>query len=133
MKYLDATVFVYPILYDDKKADFFKDIIKSVALGDSGYTSTLTIDEVIWAVWKERSREEALKKATDILDLPNLQISPVSRPDSFNSIRLMKKYPHLKPRDATHLAVALKLGVDSIVSDDKDFDGIDELKRDSFK
>ena len=41
----------------------------------------------------------------------------------------MKQYKALKPRDAIHLATALKAGASTIVSDDADFDNIKEIKR----
>jgi predicted nucleic acid-binding protein len=130
MRYLDTTVFVYAMLYKDRKGDRARDIIRKAILEEYASTSCLTIDEVVWAMWREtKNKNGAIKKAKSLFEMGNLIISPITREDSYNSLVLMEKYAHLKPRDATHLAVALRLGADSIVSDDKDFDNIAEIKR----
>ena len=41
---------------------------------------------------------------------------------------LMEKYK-IKPRDAIHAATALENGIETIVSYDRDFDKLEEIKR----
>jgi predicted nucleic acid-binding protein len=41
----------------------------------------------------------------------------------------MERHPKLKPRDALHAAVALACGATTIVSTDRDLDGIAGLRR----
>ena len=40
----------------------------------------------------------------------------------------MEKYK-IKPRDAIHAAIALENGIETIVSYDRDFDKLEEIKR----
>jgi len=130
MKYLDSNVFLYPILYEGKRSDNAQAILMEMVEGDIHcITASLTLDEVIRIVSKKISRKKALEIGKDILELPNLKILDVTATDILSSIDLMERYAHLKPRDAIHSAVCINAGVFTIVSDDSDFDGIDEINR----
>ena len=130
MKYLDSNVFLYPILYEGGKSDNAQAILMEMVEGNIHcVTASLTLDEVIWIVSKKISRKKALEIGKDILELPNLKILDVTSTDILNSIDLMERYSHLKPRDAIHSAVSINAGVFTMVSDDSDFDGIDEINR----
>ncbi len=74
----------------------------------------------------------ALEIGKDILELPNLKILDVTAKDILVSIDLMERYAHLKPRDAIHSAVCMNAGVFTMVSDDNDFDGIEEINREAL-
>lgn len=43
-------------------------------------------------------------------------------------INYQKLYESLKPRDAVHLSVALRNGIHTVVSDDDDFEDVDEVE-----
>jgi len=133
MKYLDANIFIYAALEKEAKGEHARDILTKILLGESAMTSSLSVDELVWSIWKNtRDRDEAIKHGLMLFEMASLRISPVTRDDAYRSLSLMKKHPHLKPRDAIHLSVALRLGADCIVSDDKDFDGIMGLKREGL-
>src|SRR3989338_2502442 len=124
--YLDANIFIYPILYSsDSKEKKCKQILNDVVSGRlQAITSSLTLDEIIWKIIKKTGRQKTLKLAKDLFELPNLTIVEVGTQDMFNAIELMEKYPHLKPRDAIHAAVAINNNAAKIYSDDPDFDGV---------
>ncbi|HIJ97878.1 TPA: type II toxin-antitoxin system VapC family toxin [archaeon] len=129
--YLDANIFIYPILYSsDSKEKKCKQILNDVVSGRlQAITSSLTLDEIIWKIIKKTGRQKTLKLAKDLFELPNLTIVEVGTQDMFNAIELMEKYPHLKPRDAIHAAVAINNNAAKIYSDDPDFDGVKEIGR----
>ncbi|OYT53864.1 MAG: VapC toxin family PIN domain ribonuclease [Candidatus Altiarchaeales archaeon ex4484_2] len=132
MKYLDANVFIYAALYTGKKAEHAREILRTMVEGDVAITSTLTIDEVVWAVWKESNREKAIKEGVRILELPNLKVLSVEVEDAYSALNLMNKYQKLRSRDAIHLAVSLRAGVFKIISDDSDFDDVDDIEREKL-
>ncbi len=133
MRYLDTTVFVYGAIYEGPKATKAREMLADSIEAGSVVTSCLTIDEFVRAVWKlSGNRAEAIERGSTLFEFSNLRISPVTRNDSYRALSLMKKYPHLKPRDATHISVAIRLGAGAIVSDDKDFDGLKEIKREGL-
>ena len=130
MKYLDSNVFLYPILYEGKKSGRAGSILNEMVDGDIHCaTASLTLDEVMWIISKKVSRDRALEVGRDILELPNLKVLDVTARDILRSIELMRKYEHLKPRDSIHAAVSLGAGIHSIVSDDGDFDEVEEIDR----
>ena len=62
------------------------------------------------------------------LEFPNLKLLNVKRSIVLRAQRLMEKY-EIKPRDAIHAATALENGIETIVSYDRDFDKLEEIKR----
>lgn len=130
MNYLDSNVFIYPLLYQGKKADNAKKILSEMVDGDiSCATSALTLDEVMWVIMNETNREKALQIGKDIMTLPNLRILDVTNEHIMQSITLMEKYKKMKPRDAIHLAVCTTAGIFRFITDDDDFGHISEINR----
>ena len=130
MNYIDSNVFIYPILYQGKKADNAKKILSKMVNGEIACaTSSLTLDEVMWVIINEANRKKALQIGKDILTLPNLKILDVTNEHIMQSITLMEKYKKLKPRDAIHLAVCTTAGIFKFITDDADFDHISEINR----
>ncbi len=130
MIYFDANVFVFSILDDGVKGESARTLLYEISTGkSSAITSSLTIDEIVWILFKKMDRESAIAKTMEIFENPNIEIVSVTPDMSFKSLLLMQKYKGLKPRDAIHAAVCLSSGVFRIASDDPDFDEIKELTR----
>jgi uncharacterized protein len=133
MRYLDANVFIYPVIDNDNRADFYKKIIYDVVSGKiQACTSVLTWDEVIHYLIKEKGKSFALTQSEKFLKLPNLYLIDASSSIIFTAHQLMKKYD-INPRDAIHLATALSSKSDEIISEDKVFNKIKEIKRRGFR
>ena len=131
MVYLDANVFIYPIIYDTvlEQARASMKILNSVVEGlTPAVTSYLTWDEVVWVVLKTLGIRDAIQAGYKLLAFPRLKFYEVDESVIFKSQLLIEKY-NLKPRDAIHVATALISGEEIIVSDDKDFDEVGEIKR----
>lgn len=128
--YLDANIFIFPVLSDDARAQKSIALLKKVILGElSAVTSTLTLDEVAWAILKlTHDRNLSITEALKILTFDNLQIMPVDQQIMYDAFQLMKKYSSLKPRDAIHISVALSSHATTFISNDADFDKIKEIK-----
>lgn len=130
MLYLDSNVFIYPALYEGKKAKEATNLLKDITNGNKkGATSTLTFDEITWIISQESSREKALKQTKRILQFPNLKIIDVNSKDIISMIKNMEKHKNISPRDSIHLSIMIKKGIYTIVSDDKDFEKIDKINR----
>ena len=119
MHYLDSNVFVYAALYDGPKA----------AGREPAATASLTVDEVVWILSQEADRGVALEQGERLLSVPNLSVLDVTAQTMLGVLRHMDAYDHLTPRDATHLAAMIDHGVFTVVSDDADFDRVDEVER----
>ena len=132
MVYLDANVFLYPMLYDpatEPKAKRARDLLTDVVSGKiRASTSTLTWDEVVWVIWRLVGRPEAVRAGTLLLRFPNLRFVEVTGPVITKAQEVMTEYG-LRPRDSIHVASALIIGDNEIVSDDVDFDRVDIITR----
>ena len=129
MPYLDANVFVFATLYSGKKAGKALEMLESISIGNvSAITSSLTIDEVAWAIiQRTHKRTSAINACKTIMMIPNLKILDVRSQDVLKALWFMEKYPHLEPRDAIHVAVCFHAKSRIIISNDSDFDNIDEI------
>ena len=94
---------------------------------DAG-SCALTFDELVWVVGKHRSREDALAAGKSFLALPNLRVFGVNQDSLFSAASLMERYP-LDPRDAIHASTAILNGCSVIISSDRHFDRLAEIKR----
>ncbi len=65
------------------------------------------------------------------LNMPRLRLVAVNGDLLASTLIIMRKY-HLDPRDSIHAASALAEGADTIVSEDKHFDKVTEIKRKSL-
>jgi predicted nucleic acid-binding protein len=132
MPYIDANVFIFPILYEEEqepKVKHSKQILQSIEKGElSAYTSTLTWDEVVWIVRKAMGRAEAISQGQKLLGFLNLHWIIVDENILSQAQSLMNKY-NLHPRDAVHVASAINRKIVSIISDDLDIDQVKEINR----
>jgi uncharacterized protein len=132
LAYVDSNVFIYPILYNkemDPRVKKAGEILASIAKGELlAYTSTLTWDEVVWAVRKTMGKNEAINQGQKLLGFINLQFINVDESILSQAQMLMSTY-NLKPRDAVHAAAAISRKLKIIISDDQDFDEIKEVNR----
>jgi predicted nucleic acid-binding protein len=114
------------------------------------YLSTLTLDETLfallrlkvieeypdrgfWEVYRERPAviEPCLGELQALVERlsidPRIRIVGTERDDLFAALVTMARYA-LLPRDALHLSVMARLGIDSIVTTDGDFMPVDGLR-----
>lgn len=130
MFYLDANVFIYPVLYEGKKSNAASKLLQRVEAGKQpAATCALTLDEVFWIVARHAGRDAALRHGELLLQLPHLRVLPVRETEARLALDLLGKHRKLSPRDAVHAATAIGAGIFTIVSDDTDFDAVPELKR----
>lgn len=131
-RYLDANVFIFPVIEDektDKKVKLCKEILLKVSEGTlDAATSSLTWDEVIWTVRKFIGEKESVDEGKKFLNFPNLKILSIDEKIISEAQKLLEKY-NLKPRDSIHAACAIENNINEIISDDPDFDKVSELKR----
>jgi len=132
MKYIDANVFIYPIIYDENviiEAHVSKSILSKIVKGEiRACTSYLTWDEIVYVVSKVSGRDDGKRAGSTFLFFPNLKILDVDEEVVRCAQELVEKYD-LKPRDAIHAASAIHNGIKEIITNDNNFDVVRELKR----
>ncbi|MBS3171129.1 type II toxin-antitoxin system VapC family toxin [Candidatus Woesearchaeota archaeon] len=125
--YLDANVFIYAILNDLELGNKCREILRQAHLGKfKCITSCLTFDEILWNVRKIRPKEFN-NICSNILNL-NIKFVEVNKIILHKMTEILKKYD-LKPRDTLHLATMYVNNCKEIISEDDDFDVVEEIKR----
>jgi predicted nucleic acid-binding protein len=128
MIYIDSSLILYAILYAGRLGELARSQIQKIKEGGKAFTSALTFDEVFWKVRKEKGFDAAVVSSEAFLLMPNLSFIDVNSEILWESLTLIKRYK-LDPRDAIHAACAITSGINTMVSEDPDFDRVKELKR----
>ena len=70
--YIDSNLFITSVI-NLEEGNTARQVIEEIKLGNyKAYTSTLTIDEVLWVVQREKNSEVAYEAAKIIIEIPNL-------------------------------------------------------------
>lgn len=129
MIYIDANVFVMASLNMEDEGENARSFLKDVQTGKiEASSSTLTLDELVWAVKKNRNLEDSIVAGEAFLSMSGLRLVVVSGDLLASALAIMKEY-RLDPRDAIHVASAQSGGAKVIVSSDKHFDRLRHIKR----
>ena len=129
MIYLDANVFIIANLDTGSMGDGARSLLKDVQSGRlEAASSALSFDELAWAVKKNRTSEDSLLAGEAFLNMPRLKLVAVNGDLLASALVIMRKY-RLDPRDSIHAASALAEGAGTIVSEDRHFDKVKEIKR----
>jgi predicted nucleic acid-binding protein len=129
MLYLDSNVFIYAALNLDETGERARNVLRKVQQGqEKAFSSVLTFDEIILAVKKYRSVEDAIHAGEAFLNFPNMKIAKVDEELLTLALKLIRKY-RLDPRDSIHAATAIIGKAEAIISTDPHFDKIKETQR----
>lgn len=129
MIYVDSNVFIFAFLGEQRLADSSRRILRQIARNQiNAFTSALTWDEIVWSARKYLGPEDAVRQGAKFLEFPHLNLVEASELVLRTAQDLLSRY-NLKPRDAIHAASAVSKGLKAIVSDDHDFDVVQELRR----
>jgi predicted nucleic acid-binding protein len=126
---IDANIFLEFFL-QQKRADDSLAILEKLGKGEmKAYVSHFTIDSVLLIMHQNRcSHKELNTFLQNIINSKGISLYHANLNDRFLAITLMEKY-NLDYEDALTLRCALSVGSKEILSFDKDFDTINEIKR----
>jgi predicted nucleic acid-binding protein len=127
--YIDANVFVLANLDTENLGNDARTLLRYIQDGRlDAASSVLSFDEVVWAVKKNRTPEASIMAGEAFMNMPGLKIVVVDRDLLAAALTAMRKY-RLDPRDSIHIASALREDAEVIVSYDRHFDRVGEIKR----
>jgi len=126
--YLDANFFILANFSSDRRGKNARLILQDITKGKHAVTSSLALDEVMWVLVKNNQKAELRSVIEDIYAIKNLEVKDVPSTIPLRAIDFIE-IDGLKPRDAFHAAIMDNLGVNEIVTDDADFDKLDNVKR----
>jgi predicted nucleic acid-binding protein len=129
LAYIDSNIFLYAVLYDDERAARCRKVLSDIVDGKlEAVTSVLTWDEFSHVVEKVLDRPSALIQGERFLHFPRLLFQPCTT-DVLIRAQQVRASTHLGARDSIHAASSLIAGARTLISEDRDFDGIPELSR----
>jgi|SRR3989344_7719394 len=126
--YLDANFFILANFSEDKRGKNARYLLESIKSGKPAITSSLALDEVMWAMTKNNLKNEIRDVIEEIYAIENLEIKEVSSIIPLRALDFIE-IENLKPRDAFHAAIMQQFGISEIATDDTDFDKLDNIKR----
>jgi len=130
--YFDSSVFVSAIVRKDQAMLAAQKLLFEAAEGKlEAVASVLAWDETVWETKRASGNEVSLGVGNRLLSLRGVEFVPVSQDTLYAAQRIREKYG-LDPRDAIHAASAIENGCEQIISADKDFDRVKELRRKPF-
>ena len=125
--YVDSNIFIYAAIDNTEKGEKARKIIEKITKGElKAYVSPLVWDEVTWVVQKFTNRDVALEVGKLILELPLIWLD-ISYETVKSSVNFYER--GMNPRDAVHLGVMEEYNISEILTEDKDFDKIPEIRR----
>ena len=128
MIYLDTNVFISALSPEEINKEAHAILVKIANGKVNAATSCLTWDELVWGLRKFFSKDIITKTGRNFLALPNLILLNVDSNVVSMAQTIVEKYT-IAPRAALHAAAAIRNGAEFIISDDRDFDKIKEIKR----
>ncbi len=129
MFYLDANVFVYAALNRQAIGERARSLLREAQQGKlQAASSALTFDELVWAVKRYRSLDDAVDAGQAFLNMPGLKLIDVTGELLSSALELMRGY-RLDPRDSIHAASALRENAETIISSDEHFDRVKKIRR----
>ncbi|MEF8833157.1 MAG: type II toxin-antitoxin system VapC family toxin [Candidatus Thermoplasmatota archaeon] len=129
MKYIDSNVLIYATLDEGERGEWCRDLLGKIEEGEEkGGSSYLTYDEIFWKIDNSSSKEDAIEATETILTMPNLRFFEVDDEIIWKAHQLISE-KGVDPRDAIHASTAIIHGIYTMVSEDDDFDDLEEIDR----
>jgi predicted nucleic acid-binding protein len=126
---IDANILIYSFGREHPYRQASVRILEDVARqGLDGNIDTEALQEILYVYSQRGERARGLHAFDALLRVfPNPL--PIAREDLVAARTLMGSYPWLHSRDAIHAAVVVNHGLEAIISADRAFDEITEIKR----
>ena len=127
--FIDTAVFMYAGGADHPMRHPCQVILRSVASGELvATTSTEVVQEILHRFLSIRRPQTGVEMANDVLDM-FAPVLPVTHALMRRLPTLIHLYPGLSARDLLHVATCIAEGIDTIVSPDRGFDQVREIRR----
>jgi uncharacterized protein len=127
--FLDANVFLYALGAESPHRTPCRDVLQAVGQGKlEGTTSSEVLQEILHVRSRRVTVADAASTVRAAADLV-AEVLPVTSHDVLEACSLLEVHTGLDARDALHAAVMKNSQVHVLVSVDRDFDVITDLKR----
>jgi len=125
--FLDSNFLIYVNAMTDDKREGVDKLFRRL-LEESLFINMLVIDETLYTSKRYQVPYNVTLNFLREIVLPYVEIIPIEEEDLKPTEKYLLKYG-LKPSDAIHLATMEKAGVNHIVTEDEEFNRVEEVKR----
>jgi len=125
--FLDSNFLIYVNAMTDDKREGVDKLFRRL-LEESLFINMLVIDETLYTSKRYQVPYNITLNFLREIVLPYVEIIPIEEEDLKPTEKYLLKYG-LKPSDAIHLATMEKAGVNHIVTEDEEFNRVEEVKR----
>ena len=128
--FIDAPLLIYLNTISDPRARMpYEDFYIRVLTDYKPYTDVLVLDEVIYISRRKYGIPHHVSlKFIESIVLPYISIISLGEDEYKRAAGILAEY-NLKPSDSLHLGAMLNNGINIIISDNKEFDRMKEVKR----
>jgi uncharacterized protein len=127
--FLDANVFLYAVGADSPHRTACRAVLEAVGQGKlDGITSSEVLQEILHVRSRRVDVKDAASAVRAAADLV-VEVLPVTCDDVLEACRMLETHAKLGSRDALHAAVMKNSEISMLVSVDRDFDVVPEVKR----
>jgi hypothetical protein len=127
--FLDTNVFLYAVGADSPHRESCRALLSAVG---NAQLDGVTSSEVLQEILHVRSRRVGMKDAVTAVRAAAAMVAevlPVTLEDVLSACKLLERRPQIAPRDALHVAVMKSARILILISVDKDFDALKEVRR----
>ena len=129
MRLIDANVFIYARGAPHPYREACRHVLAEIQAGrEEANVDTEVLQEIVYVYWYRKHLEEGLAYLDRLLVLFPAPV-PVTGDTIAAARDILAAHPQLEPRDAIHAAVVVNHGLEAIISADRAFDQISEIKR----
>ncbi len=129
MKLLDANIFVYALGHLHPYQEPCERLLADAEEKPGEYNvSVEVLQEVLHVFWARRQLDDGLRAFDQMLKIFP-EPFPIERRDSLAARAILQRYPVLSPRDAIHAAVVVNHNLEGIITADRAFDEVREIRR----
>ena len=126
--YIDSNIFIFAAVNQDEQGERCRDIIKLIEEEKINCASSyLIVDKIIWILKNKIGKKDAITIIKAILSLP-IKWLDIDESSIIRMVDILEN-TNIEPRDALHIACMINSGISTILSEDKDFDRIKNIKR----
>lgn len=91
-------------------------------------TNVEVVQELLYVLWRRGFADEGIRLARSVVGLFPEMIA-LTREDLLRAMERIEERSELTPRDAIHVAAMERHGIETLVSADTHFDGVEGLRR----
>lgn len=127
--FIDTSIFMYAAGKNHPLKKPCVKILESLAHGKiEGISDCEVIQEILYRYSRIGKRDSGIKLSQEVMkSMPSLL--PIEKEDVWLAGNLLESYPSIEARDAIPMGIMLNRNLHLIISADKHFDQIQEIKR----